>query len=159
MGLIQPYFSRLGLPGVGFGLAFSLASALGLLGTRYAYLVDRLVGSRRALLIGTALPGVIYLALAATGHPAVAVALFCLESGAAAVKGPLLSAYLNARVPSQSRATVLSVVSVLGSLYVGAMGLIFGWIADTSVPGALVCMGATVLAGTLLLRVNAPERG
>jgi hypothetical protein len=153
-GLIQPQFRQSGLPGFLFGPAFGLASLLALLGTRYAYLVDRLLHPRRALLVATALPGAIYLALAVATQPAVAVALFCLQSGTTAVKGPLLAAYTNARLPDRGRATTLSVVSLFGSLYVGAMGLVIGWVADISVRGAFAMVGALVLAGALLLRVD-----
>jgi hypothetical protein len=156
-GLIQPHFLRIGVPGVWFGLAFSVASGLAFLGTRYAYVVDRWLGPRRALLLATGMPGAIYLALALVLHPVGAVALYCAFGGVAAVGGPLLSAYQNARIPDASRATVLSVVGTMGSLYTGAAGLALGWLADVSVRGSFVVMGVVVLAGALLLRVDAPE--
>ncbi len=156
-GLIQPQLARSGLPGFLFGPAFGVASLLALLGTRYAYLLDRVLKPRTALLVATALPGVIYLALAAVSHPVLAVTLFCLQSGAAALKGPLFGAYVNARVPDAGRATTLSVVSLFGSLYVGAMGLVIGWLADASVHGAFALVGALVLAGAFVLRVDQPE--
>ena len=156
-GLIQPQLARSGLPGFLFGPAFGVASLLALLGTRYAYLLDRVLKPRTALLVATALPGVIYLALAAVSHPVLAATLFCLQSGAAALKGPLFGAYVNARIPDAGRATTLSVVSLFGSLYVGAMGLVIGWLADASVPGAFALVGALVLAGAVVLRVDQPE--
>ena len=156
-GLIQPPLRQSGLPGILFGPAFGLASLLGLLGTRYAYLVDRLLGPRVSLFVATALPGALYLALAVAVHPAAAVLLFCVLSGAAGVKGPLFGAYTNARVPDHGRATALSVISLFGSLYIGSMGLLIGWLADTSIPAAFAAVGTLVLAGALLLRIDDPS--
>jgi MFS family permease len=155
-GLIQPQLARSGLPGFLFGPAFGLASLLALLGTRYSYLVDRLLGPRVALLLATALPGALYLGLGASSHPGLVVALFCLQSGAMALKGPLFGAYTNARVPDTGRATTLSVISLFGSLYTGVMGLAIGWVADASLRGAFSLVGTVVLAGALLLRIDDP---
>ena len=37
------------------------------------------------------------------------------------------------------------------------MGLVIGWLADASVRGAFALVGALVLAGAVVLRVDQPE--
>jgi len=152
--LYQPYFVEAGVPPIWFGLARALAAGLCILGARYAYRLEERFGPRWALLLVTALPGMLYLVVAWVSHPAGSVLAFLVLFGSTSLRGPVLSGQMNAHISSENRATVLSLISALSGIYVSGMGILFGWVAERSVPLALVAMGAAVLAGSLLFRVR-----
>jgi len=152
--LYQPYLLRAGVAGWWLGVALGLGSVLALLGQRYAYRVEAALGMRRAVLLTTAAPGVLYLLMAVIGQPLLAVLLFCAQWGIIPAKEPLFSSYLNAHIPDAQRATVLSLVNTSLSVYVGLMGPVIGWVADASLPVAFLTMGLLVLGGALALRID-----
>jgi len=151
--LYQPYLLRSGVGGSWLGVSLGLGSVLALIGQRYAYALEAAVGIRRAVLAATVMPGVLYLLMAAVGQPVLAVVLFCVQWGLIPVKEPLFSAYLNAHIPDAQRATALSLVNTLLSLYITAMGPLIGAVAAASLPLAFALMGVVVLAGALALRI------
>jgi len=85
------------------------------------------------------------------GHLA---ALRASWSGTIPIKEPLFAGYVNAHIPSEQRATVLSLVNTLKSIYIGVMGLVVGRIAEISLPVVFVAMGVLVLAGALVLQID-----
>jgi MFS family permease len=147
--LYQPHFVDAAVPPLWFGLSLSIASGLSILGARYAYRLEDSLGARVGLLLAAALPGVLYLAMAAVAHPAFSVAVFCALYGSMSLRGPILAGQLNAHIESRNRATVLSLISMVSGIYVSLMGLLIGRIADASLPYAFVAMGAIVLLGFL----------
>jgi MFS family permease len=148
--LYQPHFVAAGVPPLFFGLSLSLASGLSVLGARYAYWLEVRLGTRWGLFLATGLPGVLYLVMATVVHPIWSVAAFCLLYGSMSLRGPIMSGRLNVHIKSENRATVLSLISMLSGVYVSLIGLLYGRIADVSVPYALAAMGITVLIGSLL---------
>lgn len=154
ISLYQPYFQNLGVPGQWFGLSYAIGGVLVLLSSKYAYLVEKKLGGKTALLIFTILPGVFFGFMAATGSPWLAVTFFCLTYGSSALGQPLFDDYTNRHLPSDTRATLLSFISMLSSLYVAVMGPIIGAIADRSLPMAFLFMGVLIVAGATVLRID-----
>ncbi len=97
--------------------------------------------------------------MAVTTYPTVAVALFCLQWGAILVAPPLLSGYTNTHIPDGYRATALSLISLLVSVYLVVMGPLLGPIADISVAASFALMSVLVLAGALTIRLDIRDIG
>ena len=152
--LYQPRFVDIGVPSIWLGLALALASVLSILGARYAYWLEARLGAKPSLLLVTGLPGVLYLAMAATHRPVFSVLAFCALLGSMSLKAPIFSGHLNRHIESRNRATVLSLISMFSGLYVALMGLLIGRIADFSLAWAFLFMGVIVLVGSLLFRVR-----
>jgi MFS family permease len=150
--LYQPHFVAAQVNPVWFGLSLSIASGVSILGARYAYLLERHLGSTAGLLVATALPGLLYVLMAVLLHPVFSVLAFCLLYGSMSLRDPILAGQLNRHIESQNRATVLSLVSMFSGLYVALLGIIIGAAANRSVPTAFVLTGAIVLCGTMLFR-------
>jgi hypothetical protein len=70
------------------------------------------------------------------------------------LKGPIFSGHLNRHIESKNRATVLSLISMFSGIYEALMGLLIGSIGDFSLTYAFAFMGAMVLVGSLLFRVD-----
>ena len=122
ISLYQPYFQNLRVPGQWFGLSYAIGGFFVLLSSKFAYLIERKLGGKIALLVFTLLPGVFFGLMALTGSPWLAVTFFCLNYGSAALQEPLLVDYTNKHIPSETRATPLSFIGMLSSLYVAVMG-------------------------------------
>jgi len=149
----QPYFANAAVPAPWIGIAWSLGAALALVVQKYAYLIERKLGKLGFLLV-TVWPGIMYLLLAAVSLPTLLVPIFVLTYASMDARSPLLSAYKNAQIRSTHRATVLSLINMVSSLYVALMGLVFGRIADYSIPIAYVCIGLSIVVFAVVLRTD-----
>ena len=136
------------------GVVLSLGSLLGAFTTRYAYKVEEWLGQGRAIALLILLPGAMYWLLAAVAGPAATVLVMILMLGLSDMKTPLFSAYQNALIESKNRATVLSLINMFLNLFVAFAAPFFAAIAETSLVGAFVAMGAMIFVGGLLLRAH-----
>jgi len=154
LNLYPPHLANLGVPGGWLGVILGIASLLGFVVSSRAYLLEGALGARRALLLATVLPGMLYLALALVGGRVGPSLLVILTFAAAQAQRPIFLDYMNRRIASDYRATALSMIAALTGVYVAAMGLAIGWVADRGVRAAFVLMGAVIAAGALALRVT-----
>lgn len=138
-------YAFLGIPIVWFGVlfaAFQLASAFA---SSRAHAVERVLGLRRSLLILPAV-GLVFVLL---GLIRSAAALPLVLAGAAlwGLGHPLIMDGINRLIPSETRATVLSVGNMTGCLMFVVLSPLFGRLADAlSLRTAYFLLGAFVLA-------------
>jgi MFS family permease len=151
--LYGAYFLESGVPGGWFGPALGIGATLAMVGQRFSYRIVGVLGARRGVLLAT---GVLYLLMALTTHPVAAVTLFSVQWGMIQVSGPLFAGYLNEHIPSESggRATALSLISLLASIYGGLGGIAIGALADASLSLAFAAIGIVVLIGSVTLRIE-----
>ncbi len=154
LNLYQPRFVNVGVPPIWLGLGLALASGISIVVARYAYWLEAHLGTKASLLLSTGLPSILYLVMAAALHPALSVLAFCALYGSMSLKGPIFSGHLNRHIESKNRATVLSLISMFSGIYEALMGLLIGRIGDFSLTYAFAFMGAMVLVGSLLFRVD-----
>ncbi len=154
ISLYQPYFQNLRVPGQWFGLSYAIGGLLVLLSSKYAYLIERKLGGKVALLVFTILPGVFFGLMALTSSVWLAVTFFSLNYGSSALQTPLFTDYTNRHIASENRATLLSFIGMLSSLYVAVMGPLIGAIADRSLPIAFLFMGVLIITGAIFFRVD-----
>ena len=150
LNLYQPRFVAVGVPSVWLGLALSLASALSILGARYAYRLEERLGAKKSLWLAVTLPGFLYLLIAAIKFPILLVPTFCLLYGSTSLRDPIFAGRLNPHIESRNRATVLSLISMISGIYVALMGLVIGRLADYSLTYAFIFMGIIILIGSVL---------
>jgi MFS family permease len=149
--LLQPWLAERGVPTAQLGLwqaPLSLASVLSALAA--GWLLARL-GERAAFFALPVTLGLCCAALARFGDAPVVVAFL----GIALVRGlhePLLAGYVNRRVESERRATVLSVQNVAGNVAMASVWPLAGVVSDALGLSAVFAMYA---CGTLLLCVGA----
>ncbi len=143
------------------GVALSVGSMLAAITQRYAYKVEAWLGQGRAIALLIILPGLMYWLLALAAGPLAPVLIVILMYGSNDMKAPLFSAYQNALIEGKNRATVLSLINMFVSLYLALMAPLYARMAEVSLDGAFVVMGAVIIAVALLLRVHrlppAPE--
>lgn len=152
--LAPPYMVQNGVSAFGVGLALSLGSLLSAVTQPNVHRLERWLGERRTILAVTLLPGILYLVLAiAVGALPVWLIIMTMY-GTNDLKNPLLSSYQNRLITSRSRATVLSMMNMLLSLFVGVMAPVYATIAGQSQALAFVLMGSMILGAGIVLRVG-----
>ncbi len=153
--LAAPHLSQNGVPVFLIGAALSVGSLLAALAQRNVFRFERLLGPRLALTALIFLPGVLYLLLAVAAGPLPAWLLITTMYGTNDMKAPLLSAYQNAHIASENRATVLSMTSMAVNLYIAALAPVYAALGVRSLPLAFAALGTSILLAGLLLR---PDR-
>ena len=150
----QEYFLVTGVPGLWLGLGLSLASVLVVITQVMAWRLPVKLGTGRAMLLATVLPGVLYLMMAINGLAWLAVVLFIGQWGVIHLSAPLFAGLYNIHLPDQARATGLSLISALVTVYVGVGGVVLGELAEWSLAGTFAGLGCVIVMGGLLCRVG-----
>jgi Na+/melibiose symporter-like transporter len=135
------------------GIALSVGSLIAAFTQRYAYKIEAILGKKWGLTLLILLPGVMYciLALVTGAVPTLLVIIFMY--GTNDMKAPLFSAYQNALIGSRNRATVLSIMSMMISLFVAVVAPIYATIAGYSLSLAFAIIGIVIITAGLILRV------
>jgi MFS family permease len=94
--------------------------------------------------------------MALIDQPAIAVVLFVAQWGVVQLAMPLFSGLFNAHLEESARATSLSLISGIVTVYIGIGGVVLGWLAERNLSLMFALLGAVILAGTILVR-PAPE--
>lgn len=150
----QEYFLITGVSSVWLGLGLSLASVLVVITQVTAWKLPQRLGTGRALIVATVVPGVLYLAMAANAKPALAVLIFVAQWGAIHLSAPLFSGLYNIHLADGSRATALSLIAALTTIYVGVGGVILGSIAKWSLHGMFALLGVVIICAGIVFRVS-----
>lgn len=149
-----PYLAGNEVSPFAIGVVLSLGSLLAALTQRYAYKLEAWLGQQRAIALLILLPGLTYWVLALAAGPIATVLVVILMYGSNDMKAPLFSAYQNALIESENRATVLSLINMFVSLFLALMAPLYAGLAQVSLELAFVVMGAVIIAAGLLLRVQ-----
>lgn len=152
--LAGPYMAQNGVPAYWIALALSLGSLMAAVGQANVQRIERRLGERRALAALIVLPGVNYLVLASLTGALPVWGLVTFMYGTNDLKAPLLSAYQNALIGSRNRATVLSMISMIVSLFIAVIAPLYAALAARSLSLAFVVIGSVILGAALLLRVD-----
>lgn len=149
----QPFLSRHGVDVGNFGWFLVMGQLAGMLTSIFAYRVIDLLGMRRLLVL---LPIAVLCVTFGLGmfDTIGAFAFIPLNSAIYALMTPAISTYLNVRVSSAARATILSLQNLVLSLLLAGFEPIAGFVADArglpasyQVAGLLVAIaGAPMLA-------------
>ncbi len=148
----QEYFLTSSVAPVWLGMGLALGSGVAFFTQLHAWRLSTWLGNRRALLVATGVPGLLYLAMAMFTHPVVAVVLFIAQWGMVQVAQPLFSGLYNEHIEEGARATTLSLISGVVTIYISVGGVILGWLAGINLSMMFVILGAIIIAGAVLVR-------
>jgi MFS family permease len=154
VNLYQPYFVQFGVTtSLPRGIALSLGGLAAFLVLSNISAIEHRLGGL-ALFFLSFLPGLLYLLFAFAPGITTLFPLFILTYAFAEAKNPLISAYQNEQIESASRATTISLISMMSKAYVAFTSLLLGWIANYSISWTWIAIGVLVISTTLLLRVD-----
>ena len=161
--LQQPFLGAHEMPIWSFGLFLTPGQLLSMVGALITYRVVTLLGVSRIIVLMPIVVMVTAVGLGAIDHVA-AFAFYPLTTTMFAMSFVAISDYLNRRIPSANRATILSIHNMIFSLSVAGMEPLLGWLGDTwGLPVAyraaaiiVAVIGAPLLA--LWLRAHRQEQ-
>lgn len=143
----QPYLQAAQVPGALFGVAICAASAASMAANLLAHRLEARIGTRNALTVSIVGPALVWTAMAACLHPALALVFYALAQGTAGLRGPIFAGATNPLIPSGLRATVLSTISVLCSLWMLLLRPALGALVDVDLSLGFAACGVSILAG------------
>jgi MFS family permease len=152
--LYQPYLLSSGINTALFGTIFAIALLLAASLQKYAYKIEEKLGIKWTVFLATMLPGIFYIIMAFTFHPIWAILLFVMIRATMGLKEPLFSDYKNLHITSKNRATILSMISIIVSLYLVGMRLIIGRLADINLSYSFLFMGVVIVIASIFLRID-----
>ncbi len=152
--LIQPYFTGVGVPIGWFGVVIAIAWSLQALMSANAHRIEKRFGMKRTIFLATIMPGVLYLLLALVMHQAIAILGYILFNGFCYLRDPLFSQYINDHIAAHNRATILSALSIVVSIYIVIMQFIIGAVAEVDIRYAYILMGVIISIGAFMLRID-----
>jgi len=125
----QPFLQHHGVSIANLGLWQAPVRVCGILASLFAYRFVSRVGLRGAFFAMPAMLVIANFALAGIDHSWIAVS-FLGMGVVAGMQSPALATYINKRIPSERRATILSVQSVVGNFILAAVNPLAGIVAD-----------------------------
>jgi len=142
---IQPYFLLVGLPLAMFGLVWAAYNFSTGIFANLAHYIENILGRKRSLISMIVLVTMAYWALA-SWQAMWGLALILIFYFVRGINTPILMDYVNKLIPSDFRATVLSVRAFMGRLFFAIIGPLIGWLNDLySLSVALALAGAIFL--------------
>lgn len=154
LSLYQPYFVMFSVTPLWIGWSLSLASILAFLIVSQLPKFEKWLGEGRTFYFACIFPGLGYLALATFNNQIAIITIFIITYALTFVRRPFISALINKQLDHKSRATSLSVISMLDKLYIGIMSITFGLMSQYSFRIAFLVMGVLILAFSVILRID-----
>lgn len=149
--LWQPYLKLIELPLAWFGLLYAAMNIVGGFASKHADLLEKRLGMRRSLLV-------IPLLLAAAFVLESRIVLWfsfvfiAVQSVSSGFFSTVLNDYINARIPSERRATILSFKNGLNSLLFCVLSPLVGYHVDVfSLQTTLLLLAAALTVTTIVL--------
>jgi hypothetical protein len=127
---------------------------LSMASTIFAHKIEKWFGVERGMLVVTFIPAILWIMMAVIFNPVIAVLLYVLHSGFSNFRNPIFSDYQNRHIESYNRATVLSIISLLASIFYIIMRPIFGYLIDINLSLGFVAIAAVIIVGSLLFRIK-----
>ena len=152
--LAPPYLIENGACPPVVAVTLSLGSLMAALTQHYAYKIEARLGQQTTIALLILLPGVLYWILAWAAGPTLTALLIFLMYGTNDMKAPLFSAYQNALIDSNNRATVLSLINMFVSLFLAVGAPTYAALAQSSMSLAFAAMGAVIIIVGLMLRAH-----
>lgn len=142
---IQPYLAENKVPLAIFGVIWSALQFTAAFFSWNAHRIENTIGKKNSLILLAVLPALGYFLLSSLWYiwSGIFILLFYVTRG---INNPITLDYINGLVPSEIRATVLSVKNLIGRLIFSIIGPIAGWMTDAfSLKTALLASGLTFL--------------
>lgn len=153
--LFQPLLASAGLPVAYYGVVHAAACIGQIFFLSNVEQLEKLLGSKRALLVAaTIITGVAFVLLGVIVHLAVVALLIVAGFTFSLPRIPIFSAYMNRYIPSDKRATVLSLTSMCRTLAIVVINPLIGLLADWSVAYTMIILGVGLIAAGFFSRIE-----
>jgi MFS family permease len=153
--LFQPLLASAGLPVASYGVVHAAACVGQIVFLSNVERLEGLLGSKRRLLaVAVLVSGAAFVLLGLTTSAAAVAVLIVVGFSFSLPRAAIFSAYMNRHIPSDMRATVLSLASMFRTLAIVVVNPVIGLLADWSVAWTMVILGAGLLAAGVFSRIE-----
>jgi len=153
--MYQPVLTTLSVPIVYFGFVSAALAGVQILAlNRFSWLEERFGSKKRYLMLSAIIAGGCMILLGASTSIVLTIVLILIASGFGLSRHILFDNYMNKHIESENRATVLSLVSMIGRLVMGLLYPIVGLLVEWSLSMALAVIGGLVIVSALVSRVE-----
>lgn len=151
----QPLLARAGVELRHFGYVHAAACLGQIAFLSFSPRLEIAMGSKRAVLAGaTLVAGAAFVALSVVTDWRLVGLLIVVAFSFSLPRVPLFAAHINAHLPSDKRATVLSFASMLRTLAIALVNPLLGLVAQWSLPGVMALIGVLLWLGAALSKVE-----
>lgn len=117
--------------------------------------IEKLFGDKKTLLsLGAVIPGICFILMGTVKSAPVLIIVIVLAAGFGLSRTPLFINYMNKFIPSDKRATVLSVTSMLRMIAISVTNLLAALLSDWSVPWTIIMFGCLLCLFPFIVRVK-----
>ncbi len=149
--LWQPYLKLIAMPLFYFGFIYAALNLVGGFVSKQAHKIEEKIGMKNSLLLIPLLLALSFI-LESQFVLILGFLFIFIQSIASGYFSPLLEDYINTRIPSSKRATVLSIKNMLNSLLFMTLSPLIGHFVDIySLTTALLMMGIILTVVSIIL--------
>ncbi|AZR72025.1 hypothetical protein BBF96_00550 [Anoxybacter fermentans] len=149
----QPLLQSRGLAIANFGLVIAMFNIFSASGVILAPKCEKMIGAQKTILFSELFPTIFMIVVGIWINLYVAIIGFIIIHGINMIRMALFNDYFNRYIDTQQRATVLSLISFLGSLSYAILGPIVGKITDYTGLDVILT-GIGVVTGILIIMLG-----
>ncbi len=117
--------------------------------------IEKILGAKRKLLsLGAIIPGICFILMGNVKYVPVLITSIVLAAGFGLSRAPLFISYMNKFIPSDKRATVLSVTSMLQMMAISIIYLVAALLSEWSVPWTIILFGCLLCLFPFAVRMK-----
>lgn len=151
----QPMLKERGIDIIYFGAVHAMMCVAQILVMSNYRNIEKLVGSKLSVLfIASLLTALFYVVLGFSNSPIIAIVSIVLSAAFGLTRGPLFNSYLNKFIPSDKRATVLSVATMFKTLAIVVVNVITGMLSKWSMNYTMIIVGVFLVVVTIFSRIE-----
>ncbi len=117
--------------------------------------IEKLIGSKLSVLfIASLITALFYVVLGFSRSPILAIISIIFSAAFGLTRGPLFTSYMNKFIPSEKRATVLSVTTMFQTLAIVIVNVITGILSKWSMNYTMIIVGVFLVVVTIFSRIE-----
>ncbi len=117
--------------------------------------IEKLFGNKKTLIsLGAVVPGICFILMGSIGNSIILITAIIVAAGFGLSRGPLITSYMNKYIPSDKRATVLSVTSMLRMIAISIVNIIAALLSEWSVPLTIIIFGCLLCLFPFFVKVR-----
>jgi len=155
----QPYLQDSGVPIATFGILIALSAMLIALGNKYLEKIEAYFGAEKLFFYSALLPMIFFAAAAFMKNILFAIILYLVIRIMLWIRIPVFSQFTNSHIKSHNRATVLSALSMVDSLFDIIIFVIAGFVTNISIQYSMAFSAIIILIAILFFRIKNEHLG
>lgn len=126
----------------------------GALFLKYAFKIENKFGIKKTIFLLNIIPAIAYILMSFIITPTYAILFYIIIYSLSFMRNPIFSQYQNDHIESKNRATTLSLISMINSIYFIISQLVIGVIANYNLLLSFFIMGIIILISSIIFKID-----